>query len=216
MVVISTHMDEIGEEIFSGKFHKERLEDIAFSPVLQRAATCGERNIKVVDMTSWKELKSEQVFLEKESGVIKHMQWTKDGQILTVSTTSGIVYNFLARMPTLHSCSGTRMAYLSSLRELSVVDTANEHIAPRTVPVSIEPDFVALGPNHVAVGMNNRVWYYQCGGGGGGDQRALVSEREYVGTVEKVQLGDMFAAVLCEGKVHLHLIERKKHASPPR
>ena len=80
----------------------------------------------------------------------------------------------------------------------------------------LHPDFVALGPNHVAVGMNNRVWYYQCGGGGGGDQRALVSEREYVGTVEKVQLGDMFAAVLCEGKVHLRLIERKSNAFPPR
>jgi len=62
---------------------------------------------------------------------------------------------------------------------------------------------VALGPFHVAVGMNNRVWYYRCDG----SSRELVNEREYLSTVDSVQLNHAFAAVLCEGRVHMHPLE---------
>ncbi len=53
----------------------------------------------------------------------------------------------------------------------------------------VEPGFVALGPTHLAVGMNNRVWFHRLAamdgtiGRGGG---ALVLERDYTGTVDEV------------------------------
>lgn len=28
------------------------------------------------------------------------------------------------------------------------------------VPTAVEPSFLALGPYHLCVGMNNRVWFY--------------------------------------------------------
>ena len=29
-----------------------------------------------------------------------------------------------------------------------------------TVTVDVEPSFIGLGPYHMAVGMNNRAWFY--------------------------------------------------------
>ena len=166
LVVVSTvNTEEMGEEISCGRFHKEGdgLVDIAYSNVLQRAATCGERgSIKIVDMTNWKPLKEETTKISTEEfGQITMMDWTKDGQILTISTDGGVVLNFLARMPTVHDACETRVAYLSSLREICVEDTVNE--APvQTFPLTMEPSFVGLGPSHVAVGMNIKIWFYRC------------------------------------------------------
>ena len=57
-----------------------------------------------------------------------------------------------------------RLAYLSSLREISVVDTQGSvDECLQRIPVSVEPSFVALGPQHVAVGMNIRIWLYRYG-----------------------------------------------------
>lgn len=47
LVVISTHMSEIGEELFSGQFYKGALTDLAYSPVLGHAVVAGPSGIKV-------------------------------------------------------------------------------------------------------------------------------------------------------------------------
>jgi hypothetical protein len=89
---------------------------------------------------------------------------------------SGIVHNFLARLPAIHASYGTRIAYLSSLREVSIVDGSTSRRAD-TIPVAIEPAFLALGPFHLAVGMNNHVIYYRC------VDMAQIGEQEYLGKV---------------------------------
>ena len=207
VVAISTHIDEIGEELFSGKFHKGQLRDIAVCPVLNRAATCGDGCIRIVDMKNWKELKSEAVHLDREHGNLDKMEWTEDGQILTVGTRNGRIYNFLARMAAIHDCQRTRVAHLSSLRELSVVDPVQDRgrrADAIRISVNVEPSFVALGHRHVAVGMNNRAWFYECAYNSANEQ---VNEQEYLGTVDEIRLNGEWAAVLCEGKVYLHAIE---------
>ena len=211
LVVVSTNLDEIGEEIFSGRFHSEGLVGMAYSNVLQRAATCGDKVIKIVDMTNWKPLKEESMKLGKDCGKICSMEWTRDGQILTVGTDAGEVFNFLARMPTVHDACETRVAYLSSLREISVVDTVDDEVDPIVFPLSVEPSFVALGQHYVAVGMNIRTWFYRCMPGSGRKNRELVGEREFPGNVESVRLNSQYAAVLVEGKVHLLLVEPQSY-----
>lgn len=51
MVLISTHMSEIGEEQFSGNFLKEEVTDLAYSPELKHAVVAGSACIKVC--TAW-------------------------------------------------------------------------------------------------------------------------------------------------------------------
>lgn len=38
--------------------------------------------------------------------------------------------------------------------------------SPIAVAVEVEPSFIAVGPYHVAVGMNNRAWFYTLGESG--------------------------------------------------
>ena len=51
-----------------------------------------------------------------------HMEWTMDGQILTVVTDRGYVGNFLMSIPVLGGSSGSRLAFLTSFKHVNVVD----------------------------------------------------------------------------------------------
>ena len=91
--------------------------------------------------------------------------------------------------------------------DLSKQECENEIISAGqstlTVGAEIEPSFVCLGPYHLALGMNNRVWYYELG-----DMSVdFVRDREYLGTVQEIHLNGDYAAVLFDGKVQLHVLE---------
>ena len=45
--------------------------------------------------------------------------WTDDGQLLAVSSPRGTMYVYLSRLPSLGAAHGTRIAYLTSLLEVS-------------------------------------------------------------------------------------------------
>jgi WD repeat-containing protein 19 len=129
--------------------------------VLNRIAISGDSGIKIIDMATHTEITSDSIKLsDAEENEANAMSFTSDGQLLTVATHGGIVQNFLARMPKIYDHYNN---YLSSLRELSIIDVTGRD-NPIHISVSIEPAFVAIGPRHVAVGMNNRVWYYRCDG----------------------------------------------------
>lgn len=99
----------------------------------------------------------------------------------------------------------------------SIVRNANNAPPPVSLQAQVEPGFIALGPQHVAAGMNNRVWYYAL------DSKQCVNEQEYVGTVESVSMSGTHSAVHIDGKIYLHdimpssnrtQIFSKKAASP--
>ena len=53
VVVMSTHEQELSEELFSQRIHNGRLAGLAVSTVLKRAATCSGNTVKVCDDGSW-------------------------------------------------------------------------------------------------------------------------------------------------------------------
>ena len=81
-MIISTHMKEIGQEIFSWRLFDESLYDICFCPVLHRAAACGDDCLKIIENVgnAWRQVKSESVrFDRKREGQIHSVKWTEDG-----------------------------------------------------------------------------------------------------------------------------------------
>lgn len=133
VVIISTHLNEIGQEQYCAKFHEHSLREIVYNEVNGTVATCGDNCIKVVRMSDWKEIAVE--YLESEpttasssgssgpsssgnslagdvstsisntnsgNGSVPSMalsfedlQWTSDGRILSVSSDTGCLHNFM-------------------------------------------------------------------------------------------------------------------------
>uniref|UniRef100_A0A671TEN5 WD repeat domain 19 n=1 Tax=Sparus aurata TaxID=8175 RepID=A0A671TEN5_SPAAU len=193
-VVISTHIREIGQELYQAHNHKDSLNSVAISPAVNKAASCGDNSIKIHELSELKDI-SNVVRLDDETKGLDQLCWTDDGQLLAVSTQKGTLHVFLTKLPILGDSFGTRLAYLTSLLEVTVSNQV-EGESPVAIEVEVEPTFIAMGPYHVAVGMNNRAWFY-----------ALLKDIEYLGTIASMCLNADYAAALFEGKVQLHMIE---------
>lgn len=219
LVVINCQSrNQAGAELFSCRLHQDGLSCLAVSPLLFRAASCSGSAIHVVALSAspcpsaddpeYRVLPDEGMQLQTDGGVLDRCEWTRDGQILTVSCDSGVVFNFLASLPVLTATHGTRYMYLTSLLELSIFDSgAGQHAQPVLVAAQMEPTFIALGPAHVALGMNNHVSFHSLAASG----CPLIAEKEYLGTVDAVKLNREFVAVLSEGRICLDAIA-ERHA----
>ncbi|KAJ6655392.1 hypothetical protein lerEdw1_005450 [Lerista edwardsae] len=200
-VVISTHIREIGHEIFQACDHKDNLTSIAISQTLNKGATCGDNCIKIHDLSDLNEMYAI-ITLEEENKGLDQLAWTDDGQLLAVSTKKGSIHVFLTKLPILGDSCSTRIAYLTSLLEVTVANHIEREL-PITVSVEVEPSFVAVGYYHLAVGMNNRAWFYALGE----SNVKKLKDMEYLGTVSSMCLNSDYAAALFEGKIQLHMIE---------
>uniref|UniRef100_A0A4W6BS64 WD repeat domain 19 n=1 Tax=Lates calcarifer TaxID=8187 RepID=A0A4W6BS64_LATCA len=205
-VVISTHIREIGEELYQAHNHKDSLNSVAISPALNKAASCGDNSIKIHELSELKDI-SNVVRLDDETKGLDQLSWTDDGQLLAVSTQKGTLHVFLTKLPILGDSFGTRLAYLTSLLEVTVSNQV-EGETPVAIEVDVEPTFIAVGPYHVAVGMNNRAWFYALVDHEPG---VCLKDIEYLGTIASMCLNSDYAAALFEGKVQLHMIEGKDH-----
>jgi len=118
-------------------------------------------------------------------------------------------------IPSLNSACFSHIAYLSSLSEVSIIDCLKNYLNVGKIPLEIEPAFLGLGQSHVAVGINNKIWYYRWRDESGEmveGENPLVCKREYFGTITQVALNSHWTAVLSDGKCTLHLIEAIKGA----
>lgn len=199
-VGISTHMKEIGQELFSSFDHKEGLSDIALSMSLNKVATSGGNSVRIHEMNDSREVFAI-IQLEDEQSVDK-MMWTEDGQLLAISSKQGGLQVYLTKLPMLGVAYQTSVAYLTSLLEVTIQDNVNNE-PPLSVPISIEPSFIGLGPSHLAVGMNNRAWFYTLELNGA----VKLREQDYLGTVQDICLNSEYVAARTEGKIQLHILD---------
>lgn len=63
-------------------------------------------------------------FLQKLVNIlgVDQMAWTDDGQLLAVSTRRGSLHVFLTKLPILGDACSTRIAYLTSLLEVTIAN----------------------------------------------------------------------------------------------
>ncbi|OQS03204.1 hypothetical protein THRCLA_04497 [Thraustotheca clavata] len=92
VVIISTHLNEIGQEQYCAKFHEEYLHAICYNENNGMVATCGDTSIKVVRMADWKEIAVED--LDREATMFDDLNWTCDGRVLSVSCHNGWLHHF--------------------------------------------------------------------------------------------------------------------------
>ncbi len=209
LLSVATSAKELGEEKYCIRMHSDNMSTFAYNPILKRVATAGNDGVRIIDVHNFKESKQDYIPLEDiEDGRVTSLNWSPDGQILTVGTAAGNIYNFLAKMSVLFASYRTSIAYLSSLREISVVDGVKRS-RPVDVTVKLEPSIIAVGPRHVAAGMNNRVYYHRIGAT---ESTPPVNEQEYIGMVKEVQLNNDFAVILTDSKAIIHPIEASNNS----
>ena len=205
LTIVGTESPSLGKEKQCQRFHSN-MTTFSYNSVLKRVAFAGDDGIHVVDVQDFKESKGDFIPIEDlENGRVSGVHWSPDGQILSICTTAGNVYNFLAKMSILNAKYKTSIAYLSSLREISVVDAIRKG-RPIDVSLKLEPSIIAIGAQHVAAGMNNRVYYHKLAAAG--EESVQVNDQEYhLGTIREVQLNQHYAVILTDKKAMLHPIE---------
>lgn len=202
VVIVSTHSREISEEVHSGKY-LDVLTDVSVCPALARIALGGANQVKILDAggVQYSEIKGDAI--ELDGGFrVDRLGWTRDGQVLSVSSERGQLHSFLAALPVVSDTNGSKVLYLTSIMEMCVVDIRNRASTAK-LELRNEPAFCGLGPKHAAVGMNNQVWFYRHAGA----TSSPVGCRDYLGSVQTVRICDGWAAVLMEGRVIVHAIE---------
>ena len=100
------------------------IESINVNTELEKIAVACQGSIRFIQMSDWTESVTERIEITKSCGKITRIDWTKDGSILTVTTSNGYFLGFLTVIPNLFASYETNVALLSSLTEISVVDCA--------------------------------------------------------------------------------------------
>ncbi|XP_025602592.2 WD repeat-containing protein 19 isoform X2 [Athalia rosae] len=210
-IAISTHIKEVGQELFQVKNHRDSLNDIALSRVAGKIVTCGDNTLKVHSIQNLEET-NRVITLTGETGVNK-VEWSSDGNMLAAATYSGNILIYLLQLPKLTSVCGNRIAILTSLTEVIVyLYTLDKNKpTPQTIDTVIEPSVMAVGPLHLAVALNNRVLFWDLIKFN--HDHPVHFERDYLGTVESICLNQTFVSVLFDGKLQLHTIETDQDPS---
>lgn len=212
VVVISTHPKEVGQELWQVKNHRDSLVSIAICKELELIASCGDNNVKIHSMSNLQE--TTKILTLPDQAGLKGIAWSSDGQLLAVTTQQGAICVFVTKLHSLYAVSPPRVALLSNLTEVSLYHYGADKmkLMPHTVVLEIEPSFLAIGPYHLACGMNNHVWFYDLGRSIL-DAPMSLGDREYMTEIKDVALNADYCAVLCGGQIMLHPIETTNPAT---
>ncbi|KAG1659031.1 WD repeat-containing protein 19 [Nymphon striatum] len=141
LLIISTHIKELGNELFQVRNHKDYLAGLAVCPQMQKAASIGDNCIRVHELQDFRTVYSIAT-LDDESKLTR-VEWTDDGQLLAVSSDKGNIHVYLTKMPVISDVRGSKNC-------LSYIPNRSD----------TEPEFIALGIHHIIIGMNNCAWFY--------------------------------------------------------
>lgn len=202
-IAISTHLKEVGQELFQVVNHRNGLKDIALCEPLRLVASCGDNVVKIHDMNNLQETASV-ITLHTAMGVDK-ISWSSDGQLLAMATPDGSIHVHLTMLPLVADVQGAMVAILSNISSVSVhtfADNGNSTVVEVETPV--EPEMIGLSSTHLAVCLHNRAWFYEIES----TEPQLVREREYLTNIRGIKLCGQYASVLySSGSLQLHVVE---------
>ena len=205
-LVISLASATFGQELHAfNSGSRGNMSSFTFCALSQKLAVCSENIIRIFDLS--KDLTGQdidEVIKIEDEMTLGMVEYTDDGQMMAVnSNSSGSIRAFLVQMSIIGAAFESKVAYLTSLTEVTVSDIiegAEEVNA--VIRIETEPSMIAVGPFHVAAAMNNKAWFYSISDG------SLIRSYEYVGIVTNLVInGDHAAALFSDGRVNLHVID---------
>ncbi|XP_058805723.1 WD repeat-containing protein 19 [Phymastichus coffea] len=207
ITAISTHIKEVGQELFQVKNHRDSLNDLAINHTTGKVVTCGDNNLKIHSIQNIEE--TEKVITVTGETGVSAVSWSADGSMLATVTHSANILIYLAQIPKLTSVCGNRIAVLISLSEVAVYLYTLDKVkpSPQIVNTIIEPSIIAVGPLHVAVALNNRALFWNLSISQNSNSSMTHFERDYLASVESMFLNEIYASVLFDGKLQLHTIK---------
>ena len=81
------------------KAYNSPIEKIAINHEIKKVAICSLGQIKFFNYQNWQEETSDRIDITKSSGTMTKLHWTKDGTIMTCTTTGGYFLGFLTVVP---------------------------------------------------------------------------------------------------------------------
>ncbi|KAL0883647.1 hypothetical protein ABMA27_015774 [Loxostege sticticalis] len=213
IIAISTHIKEVGEELFQVKNHKENLTDVAICN--GQAASCGDGQLKLISV--WNN--GEVVGTVSPAGGVERCDWSSDARLLAAAGRARLCV-YVASLPPLFAAHGTRLLTLTSLTEATVyqciaigdeTEPVNkaEPTALATYALPTEPSLLALGGAHVCCVSGVHAWFYPLAGG-------TATRRQYPAPVDVIRVAGDYAAALCQGRAMLHAIDPPDPSQPER
>uniref|UniRef100_A0A2A4K789 WD repeat-containing protein 19 n=1 Tax=Heliothis virescens TaxID=7102 RepID=A0A2A4K789_HELVI len=213
IIAISTHIKEVGEELFQVKNHKDNLTDVAVCNGM--AASCGDGQLKLIAIWNNGEVSGSVM----PAGGAERCAWSSDGRLLA---TAGRAYLnvYVTALPPLHAAYGTRVITLTSLTEATVYQciavgdepepvNKSEPAALATYTLPTEPSVIALGGSHVCCASGTLAWFYPLAGG-------AATRRQYPAAIDVITLAGDYAAALFQGRAMLHAIDQVDPSQPEK
>ena len=202
---VSTHQREMEQEIESDRIFQS-IDALCVNEHLYKCAVAGDQNkIKIFNMKNWKEIKKEGFSLPENCGKATKLRWSKNGQLLLISTSYGYLIGMLTHLPRLFSYHLNKLAILSSFTQVDLNYISDNKMEPLTsVTLEVEPTFLAIGQSYLASGLNNLVYLYKFFENGSYFQNfELVKTGDYFSMISDVGVSDTHLAVLTENKCFL-------------
>ena len=159
LVSVSTEASTMGADIYQAKIYKSGMNDVSISRGLRRVATCGDNMIKVQELANLQEFNA--TFSISEGQILpEQLQFSDDGQFLSVLTKEKDLISFLSKPPSLFSSRDDRVVHLKGLSEVNVVNFSKNGPETVSIDLEIEPAVIAVGPKLLGVAQADTVYYY--------------------------------------------------------
>ncbi|KPI89280.1 hypothetical protein ABL78_1613 [Leptomonas seymouri] len=180
----------------------------------------------------------DEIAVEAELGKPSQLSWSKDGQLLLVSTDLGNLVVYSMNVLNVSASYGALVFSFVSTRTVGVKNFQDGSIVC-TIPINSDPSFMTAGMAMMAVGSGNQVSYYEyfipnslpyalvdpTKNGGPNDvspppqqQQAhskFLRTVEYPASVSDIKVNSQLAAVLYDGRLQLHPVRDGPQAAPP-
>ena len=114
------------DEIKSERVFNAPLESMAVNNPFYKMALAGENKIKIISLGDWKEIKQETIELPQGSGKVASMNFSPNGNTLTIVTQNGFVYGYILSTAVLISTYNELVAMLSSLTEVILLSCSSK------------------------------------------------------------------------------------------